>query len=126
MIFKGYSRTFSTQGEQQYQTIGEFWNEMSKLFGIENLRGLGFNWTDSTIEYVIGLKNNQPMNMDITDEQLLWKEIVIPDSEWMKYHGQTEQLGELYSKIYNDGVLTYEIEEFNEDGTCDISITRNK
>ena len=31
---------------------------MTEKYDIENLRGLGFNWTETTIEYVIGLKNN--------------------------------------------------------------------
>lgn len=55
MEFKGNSRTFSTVGEIQYETIGEFWNEMSEIYGRENLRGLGYNWTETSIEYVIGL-----------------------------------------------------------------------
>ena len=32
---------------------------MSEKYGRENLRGLGYNWTDTTIEYVIGLKKEQ-------------------------------------------------------------------
>ena len=46
MEFKGISRTFSTVGEKQYEAIGEFWNEMSGIYGRENLRGLGYNWTE--------------------------------------------------------------------------------
>lgn len=45
MEFTGISRTFSTVGEKQYETIGAFWEEMSARYGRENLRGLGFNWT---------------------------------------------------------------------------------
>ena len=55
MLFKGISRVFSTENEAQYQTIGAFWDEMSGIYGLENLRGLGYNWTKDTIEYVIGL-----------------------------------------------------------------------
>ena len=43
MEFKGISRTFSTVGEKQYETIGAFWDEMSGIYGRENLRGLGYN-----------------------------------------------------------------------------------
>ena len=54
MIFEGISRVFSTVNEQQYETIGAFWDELSAQYGLENLRGLGYNWTPDTIEYVIG------------------------------------------------------------------------
>ena len=43
MEFKGIGRTFSTVGEKQYETIGAFWDEMSGIYGRENLRGLGYN-----------------------------------------------------------------------------------
>ena len=56
MRFIGISRSFSTQNEDQYITIGEFWDELSKIYGKENLRGLGYHLTSDTIEYVIGLK----------------------------------------------------------------------
>lgn len=55
MEFKGISRTFSTIDEEQYETIGEFWDEMSRIYARENLRGLGYNWAETFIEYVIGL-----------------------------------------------------------------------
>ena len=58
MFFKGYSKVFSTLDNKQYDLIGEFQDEMTEKYDIENLRGLGFNWTETTIEYVIGLKNN--------------------------------------------------------------------
>lgn len=38
MLFRGVSKTFSTVGEQQYNTIGKFWDEMSAIYGLENLR----------------------------------------------------------------------------------------
>ena len=57
MKFIGISRVFSTINNEQYKTIGTFWDELSEEYGMENLRGLGYNWTDDTIEYVIGLKD---------------------------------------------------------------------
>ncbi len=51
MKFIGIRRVFSTQNEEQYSTIGAFWDEMSKLHGIENIMGLGCNWTDKSIAY---------------------------------------------------------------------------
>lgn len=69
MKFVGIKRVFSTKNEGQYATIGAFWNEMSAKYGVDNLMGLGCNWTDNSIEYVIGLKNGM-----ITERYLCyWK-----------------------------------------------------
>lgn len=123
MVFRDVSKTFSTVGEQQYNTIGKFWDEMSAIYGLENLRGLGYNWKDDSIEYVIGLKNNEIF--DVSDAGV-WKEITLPDSGWKTYSGTTEHLGAMYDEIYKEGRLTYEIEEFFEDGSCKVMITREK
>ena len=44
MIFIGISRDFSLKNEDQYNTIGAFWDEMSELYGLESLQGLGYKW----------------------------------------------------------------------------------
>ena len=116
MEFTGISRTFSTVGEKQYETIGAFWDEMSARYGRENLRGLGFNWTATTIEYVIGLKsgNIEGQNACVT----------LPDDGWISVCGKTEALSQLYGEIYKDGALKYEIEMFDEQGNCRIDYFR--
>lgn len=123
MLFRGFSRTFSTIGSGQYNTIGAFWDEMSALFGRENLYGLGYNWTDDTIEYVIGLKNGQ-MGQNCTIANAEYKKILLPDENWEDYRGRTDRLSELYDEIYRRGPLQYEIETFREDGTCHIKAYR--
>jgi len=123
MLFKGYSKTFSVLNNIQYELIGEFWDYMSEKFGMENLKGLGFNWNNNTIEYVIGLKNkdiDNNLNMDGS----IYKEINLPDNGWTKYNGKTEQLPEIYKEIYKDGTLLYEIETFDNNGNCEIMIYR--
>ena len=50
MVFNGISKVFSTKDDRQYETIGAFWDEFSKKYGREKLRGLGYNWTTDTIE----------------------------------------------------------------------------
>lgn len=124
MLFKGFSRIFSTKDSGQYKTIGEYWDTLSAIYGVGNLRGLGYNWTDGTIEYVIGLKSNEVFGRDISGTEMHWKEISLPDTGWQEHRGMTEELGALYEKIYRDGALTYEIEEFSEDGSCRIWINR--
>jgi hypothetical protein len=115
MKFCGIRRVFSTENEAQYNTIGAFWDEMSSKYGRENLMGLGCNWTDNSIEYVIALKNGVIVGADF--------EIDLPD-EWRVVYGRTEELGAIYNDIYKDGVLLYEIEEFDDKGNCRIRYCR--
>ena len=116
MEFKGISRVFSTVGEQQYDTIGLFWDELSSLYGLENLRGLGYHWTDTSIEYVIGL---------ITGEIDGWNvSVTLPEDGWTRVKGRTDDLGKIYDDIYRDGPLKYEIEMFDDDGNCVIDYVR--
>lgn len=140
MIFKGISRSFSTKNDSQYNSIGEFYDKMSVFYGLENLHGLGYNWTESKIEYVIGLKDNsnllennsQTASVNNRAEEIFeifpdakYKEVLIADTGWKDYNGTTNELSSLYDEIYADGNLTYEIEEFYSDGSCKIQITRD-
>ena len=116
MDFKGISRVFSTVGEQQYDTIGLFWDELSSVYGMENLRGLGYNWTDTSIEYVIGLVNGEIEGWNMC--------VALPDDGWTRVKGKTEELSKIYDEIYRDGPLKYEIERFDDDGNCVIDFVR--
>lgn len=116
MEFKGISRTFLTVGEKQYEIIGRFWDEMSRIYGRENLRGLGYNWTETSIEYVIGLLDGDIEGSNIN--------VILPDDGWISVSGRTEELADIYSKIYADGPLRYEIEMFDDEGNCRIMFYR--
>ena len=117
MLFKGISKVFSTENEMQYETIGAFWDGMSRKYGLENLRGLGYNWTGNSIEYVIGLKDG------IIDQANCVVEL--PDDGWITVCGKTADLSLIYSRIYEDGSLKYEIETFTEAGDCEIRYYRS-
>ena len=108
---------FSTENEAQYETIGAFWDGMSEKYGLENLRGLGYNWTDNSIEYVIGLKDGIIDQADC--------EVELPDDGWITVCGKTAELSRIYNRIYEDGSLTCEIETFTEAGDCEISYRRS-
>lgn len=112
MKFVGIGKTFSTRNENQYNTIGEFWDALSKEYGKENLRGLGHHWTSDTIEYVIGLKNGTIEHANVFVE--------LPDDGWCRATGKLSELGKIYDEIYRAGKLTYEIETFDENGDCEI------
>jgi len=121
MIFKGYSKFFSTLGNVQYNTISDFWDEIMQKYNVENLRGLGFNWTDTTIEYIIGLKSNEKFE----NTNYEWKEIELPDDNWEIVEGITDNLEKIYNDIYRISSLKYEIEMFDKDGKCKIMYIRN-
>lgn len=125
MVFKGYSRVFSTVNDMQYEAIGAFWDELSEKYGRENLRGLGFNWSGNTIEYVIGAKDGET-DSRYTPNGAQYTEVELPDSGWITYQGAADKLSELYSEIYKDGALTYEIETFSDSGFCEIMIYRHR
>ncbi len=116
MTFHGISKVFSTQNADQYNTIGAFWDEMSDRYGLENLQGLGYNWAQNTIEYAIGLKDGVIENANCTVE--------LPDAGWETAKGKTEDLSQIYSIIYEKGPLSYEIETFDNDGSCEIKFIR--
>lgn len=115
MKFIGIRKIFSTINEEQYNTIGAFWDEMSALYGRENLVGLGCNWTKDSIEYVIGFKEGIIPNTNY--------EIELPD-KWIVVRGKTKQLSSYYNEIYKDGPLLYELEEFDDYGNCQIRYCR--
>lgn len=116
MLFKGISKEFSLINEDQYNTIGDFWDEMSLLYGLENLQGLGYKWSDGKIFYAIGLKVGDIKGYDLC--------IDLPDENWTFAYGETEKLKEIYDEIYKYGSLKYEIEEFYENGKCQVKYCR--
>ena len=116
MIFKGIAKEFSLLNNDQYNTIGNFWDTMSLLYGLENLQGLEYKWEGNTIFYAIGLKNE-----DIQEYNL---SIELPDSGWITVEGETDHLKEIYEEIYKEGQLKYEIETFDENGKCQIKYYR--
>ena len=116
MLFKGIGRTFSTENDQQYETIGAFWNELAAKYGRVNLQGLGYGWTERSIEYVIGLIDGE---IDEAD-----RAVILPDMGWVMVRGRTAELGEIYEKIYLKGRLKYEIERFTDSGDCEIMYCR--
>ena len=116
MIFQGITKRFSLAGEGQYETIGEFWDEMEALFGLANLRGLGYLWQNGEIYYAIGLKDGRIPGCNF--------EFPLPDCGWVTVRGKTDDLKAIYDEIYKSGALKYEIEEFYNDGSCEIKYYR--
>ena len=116
MLFFGISRDFSLLNEDQYNTIGAFWDEMAAIYGLENLAGLGYLWQNGMISYAIGLKNGKIDGANL--------EIDLPDDGWITVCGKTDDLKKIYDEIYKSGALKYEIETFTEDGRCRIKYYR--
>lgn len=118
MIFEGITRDFSLAGQQQYETIGQFWDEMADKYGLENLQGLGYGWQNGVISYAIGLKEGCIDGCNAT--------ITVPDDGWVKVLGKTDDLKQIYNEIYKYGALKFEIETFYDDGSCEILYYREK
>ena len=118
MLFKGITKKFKLTNEQQYNTIGQFWDEMSLLYGLENIIGLGYKWTNDEIYYAIGLKNGEIPSFNFT--------MLLPEEGWTVVEGRTELLKEIYDDIYINGPLDIEIETFDSNGNCKIMYYRNK
>ena len=116
MNFIGISKEYSLHNEDQYNTIGAFWDELTIVYGLENLRGLGYKWENGFIYYAVGLKEGVIEGADFTVE--------LPDTGWITVTGKTDELKQIYDEIYKSGPLKYEIETFNEDGTCVIKYIR--
>ena len=116
MKFVGLSKEFSLHNEEQYNTIGDFWDELSILYGLENLIGLGYKWENGIIYYAIGLKEGIIDNANISVE--------LPDEGWVIVQGKTGDLKKIYDEIYLDGPLKYELETFTLDGVCKIKYYR--
>ncbi len=118
MIFKGISRVFSLKNDEQYNTIGAFWDELSEIYGLENLQGLGYCWKNDEITYAIGLKTGEIEGSNFSME--------LPDEGWETAKGRTDNLREIYKELYKISTLGLEIETFYENGDCEIKYQRNK
>ena len=116
MLFRGISKAFSLVNEDQYNTIGRFWDDMAEIYGLEALVGLGYKWQGATIYYAIGLKNGVIEGANF--------ELELPDDGWTTVYGLTDELKEIYDEIYKDGALLMELETFTDDGRCEIKYLR--
>ena len=116
MLFTGISRKFSLTNEEQYNTIGAFWDEISLIYGLENIQGLGYKWENGIIFYAIGLKDGTIKEANFHLE--------LPNDGWTIVDGETYQLKSIYDEIYKSGPLKYEIETFTENGKCQIRYYR--
>lgn len=116
MIFTGISKVFSLKNEEQYDTIGAFWDEMASIYGLESLLGLGYKWENGEIYYAIGLKHGKIEGANLRVE--------LPDEGWKTVVGMTDNLPEIYNEIYKDGALKTELEAFSADGRCEIRYLR--
>jgi len=116
MRFNGISKEISLANEEQYDTIGAFWDELSLLYGLENLQGVGYCWKGNKLSYAIGLRIGDIEGYNVSLE--------LPDDGWERVIGKTENLKQIYDIIYERGALQFEIETFYETGECEIRYYR--
>lgn len=129
MKFKGIKVTFSIENGRQYKDIAKFWEIMEKHFDVNRLSGLGFNWTDTTMDYAIGFRDNSMTRAELDKVKPYFSgaEYIIqllPNKNWRKYKGHVSKIKEKYTKIWNAGAVKFEIETFDDEGNMKILIYR--
>lgn len=129
MKFKGISRRFSTADNVQYEAIGRFIDVCADIYGRDNICGLGYNWTSSSIEYVIGMRDKSDIDYKLAMkyfDDAVYKVVLLPDNGWRSYKGELINLSSFYDDIYKEGALTYELEYINSDGSFEVMINRER
>jgi len=128
MELKGILRKLDCSENKQFNEIGEFWDFMSKLYPKNKLKGLGYNWKNNYIDYVIGDIDN---DFDYSVKKIYEKYpdskcivIQLPDKGWEIYSGKLNDIENIYKNIYQNGPLDYEIEEIDDEGNFRVSILR--
>jgi hypothetical protein len=128
MDFKGIQIRFYCKNGEQYKSIGLFLKYMSEMYHKNALKGVGYNWHVDSFDYIIW-NVDERMAFDtaaILKQYPTSKYITLrlPDEGWQIYQCSIDNLENLYGEIYKDGALDYEIEEFDSNGNCKISVLR--
>jgi hypothetical protein len=129
ITFIGIGKEFSLKNEDQYNTIGHFWDCMGKLTDKDDLIGFGCNWTRTTMDYYIGFVNEYNYNelkklLEKEFNNLKIKKFVIPMDNWTLYKGYTKDISKMYDEIWTDKVVTAELEFCTNDGKCYLLINK--
>lgn len=129
MIFRGIKVTFLLENERQYVDIAKFWSIMEKYYDVNKLSGLGFNWTDTTMDYVIGFRDNSMTAAELDKIKPYFRSAeyvikLLPKDNWKKHIGHVSQIKEKYNELWKAGAIKYEIETFDEEGNMKLLIHR--
>lgn len=129
LTFIGIGRKFSIIGEDQYNTIGRFWDLMSKFTNKDDLIGFGCNWTKTDMEYYIGFIYDVDYadilnNLNSKMKNLKIAKFKLGTNDWNLYEGKTKNISKMYDFIWTDKVVTSELEFFTNDGNCYLLINK--
>lgn len=130
LTFIGIGKKFSIIGEDQYNTIGRFWDLMSDFTNKDDLIGFGCNWTKTDMEYYIGFIHdidyrNILNNLNFKMKNLKIKKFKLDTKDWILYKGKTKNINKMYDFIWTDKVVTSELEFFTNNGNCYLLINKN-
>jgi len=130
LTFIGIGKKFSIIGEDQYNTIGRFWDLMSDFTNKDDLIGFGCNWTKTDMEYYIGFIHdidyrNILNNLNFKMKNLKIKKFNLDTKDWILYKGKTKNINKMYDFIWTDKVVTSELEFFTNNGNCYLLINKN-
>ena len=128
MKIRGVQVRFDCKNGEQFEAIGRFWDRMRVFCSGESLLGVGFGWQNDTLCYLIGTENGVPEGaaeaLSTVFPGAVIAELQLPDSGWKKYTATADTLDVLYTEIYKDGPLDYEIERFDASGKAEVAIWR--
>lgn len=124
----GLFKRFSTVNNSQYEEIAKFWDIVEKYVNCKDLCGYGTDWTDNDFMYGIVFLNRtipedciNEVTSEFADMKLL-EYFNIPETYDYRWCGLTKDLQSLYKQIWDGGDVAHELERFDNDGYCQISI----
>ena len=128
MTVCGVQIRFACKNGEQFEAIGRFWDRMRALCPDKSLLGVGFSWENDTLCYLIGTENGVPEHAAemLSDEfpGAVSAALLLPDEGWRTYTATADTLDRLYTEIYRDGPLDYEIEQFDADSRAVVRVYR--
>lgn len=109
MFVAGWMKRFPCGHGEQFELIGQFWDEMRRRLPDAELCGVGYGWENDTLCYLIGRLNASPeRHAEVADAKYLT--LALPEDGWETWKCGVDALGETYAAIYAVSRLDYEIE----------------
>lgn len=129
MTLDGINVKVSIENKEQYDSLNQLWTILEQYYDCEDIFGLGYGWDNDSMNYLIGINRgmiNENALKEIKEEfpSAENKRITVPTDGWKTYRGSTWELQDLYSIIWEEGEVIYELESFTNDGKCKILIYR--
>lgn len=109
----GLMRRFPCGQGEQFELIGQFWDQMRAALPGERLCGVGYGWENDTLCYLIGALDDR-LEAALQGLQGRVKadfiRLLMPDEGWETWECELDRLDATYEAIYAVSRLDWEIE----------------